>query len=93
MLPSVVSVTPSEGYRLRLLFDDGVEGEVDIQKAVALDGVFAALRDPACFSQVRVDPESGTIAWPNGADLDPLVLHSLVTGKPIVIEQQASRTR
>jgi hypothetical protein len=24
---------------------------------------------------VRVDDELGTVAWPNGADLDPLVLH------------------
>jgi hypothetical protein len=24
---------------------------------------------------VSVDEEMGTVAWPNGADLDPLVLH------------------
>jgi Protein of unknown function (DUF2442) len=27
------------------------------------------------FAQVRVDTEIGTITWPNGADLDPDVLH------------------
>ena len=27
------------------------------------------------FAQVRVDDELGTVVWPNGADLDPLVLH------------------
>jgi hypothetical protein len=27
------------------------------------------------FAQVRVDTELGTVVWPNGADLDPLVLH------------------
>jgi hypothetical protein len=32
---------------------------------------------------VRVNPELGTIAWPNDADWDPLVLYSLVTGRPI----------
>ena len=32
-------------------------------------------RDDELFAQVRVDPEIGTIVWPNGADLDPDVLH------------------
>jgi hypothetical protein len=27
------------------------------------------------FAQVAVDRELGTIGWPNGADLDPDVLH------------------
>ena len=31
--------------------------------------------DDVLFAQVRVDPETGTVAWPNGADLDPDVLH------------------
>jgi len=45
--------------------------------------VFAPLRDPAYFARVRVNPELGTIYWPNDADWDPLVLYSLVTGRPI----------
>jgi hypothetical protein len=41
------------------------------------------LKDRACFAQVRVGPEFGTIVWPNGADLDPLVLYSRITGSPL----------
>jgi hypothetical protein len=38
--------------------------------------VFEPLRqDQQLFRQVRVDPELGTIVWPNGADMDPDVLH------------------
>jgi hypothetical protein len=42
----------------------------------ALHGpVFEPLTNPDFFAQVHVDEELGTVVWPNGADLDPLVLH------------------
>ncbi len=91
MLPNVVSVTQTGPYRLRLRFDDGVEGEVDVKAAVSFVGVFEPLRDPGFFAQVRVDPEAGTIVWPNGADLDPLVLHSRVTGRPITLDTPSAQ--
>jgi hypothetical protein len=37
--------------------------------------IFAALEDPTFFAQVAVDAEAHAVVWPNGADLDPLVLH------------------
>jgi hypothetical protein len=36
--------------------------------------IFEPLADPAFFARVRVDDELGTVAWPNGAGLDLLVL-------------------
>ncbi len=81
MLIDVVAVQPLDGHRLRLRFEDGVEGDVDVSALVAFTGVFAALRDRAAFAAVRVDPNLGTIVWPNGADLDPVVLHAAVTGR------------
>jgi hypothetical protein len=46
-------------------------------------GAFALLADPDRFSRVRLQPELGTICWPDGADLDLVVCYSRVTGKPI----------
>jgi hypothetical protein len=38
--------------------------------------VFAEIRnDPAVFASVKVDPDAGTIVWPNSADLAPDVLY------------------
>lgn len=85
MLKDIVSVKPLEAYQLRLTFEDGMEGVVDIGELIAFTGVFEPLKQRSYFSQVRVDHELGTVVWPNGADLDPDVLYSLVTGEPITI--------
>jgi hypothetical protein len=83
LIPNILSVKCLGGHRLRLRFDNGAEGEVDLFPRLTFTGVFAPLRDPDYFARVRVEPDGGTICWPNEVDLDPLVLHSWVTGKPI----------
>jgi len=83
MMVDVTHVEVLKPYRLRLEFDDGTAGEVDISELVRFDGVFAPLRDPEAFSQVRLDEELGTIVWPNGADIDPFVLHEWAHGRRI----------
>ena len=71
----ICNVEPLEGFVLRLAFDDGTVREIDLE-AELWGPVFEPLRDdPQLFRQVRVDEELGTIVWPNGADLDPDVLH------------------
>jgi hypothetical protein len=85
MLKDVIAVQPLDGYRLRLRFEDDVEGVIDLA-SLGFRGVFAPLQDADYFRQVRVDPDLGTIVWPNGADLDPDVLYAQVTGTPISLE-------
>jgi hypothetical protein len=89
MLKDIVAANPLGDYRLHLRFEDGVEGVVDLASQLSFRGVFEPLRDPAWFAQVRVDPELGTVVWPNGADLDPDVLYERLTGTPILQEQDA----
>jgi hypothetical protein len=64
-------------YRLKLSFADGSTGIVDGARWVLGEdaGVFAELRDPTAFAQVSVDPEAGTIVWPNDLDIDPDTLY------------------
>lgn len=71
----VKDVQSQRPYKLWLRFTDGATGTVDI--APELEGpVFEPLKDPMIFSQVRVDNETGTIAWPNGADFAPEFLRA-----------------
>ena len=85
-LIDVVDVKPLDEKKLELSSADGLKAVVDMKKVIqTFDGVFAALKDPEFFRQVRVDPEIGTIVWPNGADVCPDVLYSYASGKPIIV--------
>jgi Protein of unknown function (DUF2442) len=69
------SVEPLDGFVVRLSFDDGTERKVDLESEL-WGPIFEPLRENReLFRQVRVDAELGTIVWPNGADMDPDVLH------------------
>jgi Protein of unknown function (DUF2442) len=70
----VTKVEPLADHRLRLSFEDGAKGEVDLSSR-RWRGVFAPLEDQKYFEQVKLDVELGTIVWPNGADIAPETLH------------------
>ena len=71
----ILSAEPLDGFTLRLSFADGTEREVDLTGEL-WGPMFEPLRqNRELFRQVRVDDELGTIVWPNGADMDPDVLH------------------
>lgn len=72
----VLEATVCGDRSLRLTFDDGSSKRVDL--GPLLEGpVFEPLHDPTYFALVRVDPECGTVIWPNGADLAPEALFAL----------------
>lgn len=68
-------------HRLRLSFEDGTVGDVDFTSN-EWPGVLAPLRDPAYFARVSVDPQSGTICWPDGLDLAPEPLYEQALQNP-----------
>ncbi len=61
-------------HELRLAFEDGFVRDIDLSP-VLYGKVFAPLRDPSFFKQVRLEPDFHTIEWPNGADFDPETLY------------------
>ena len=62
---------------LHLTFADGLTGEVEVLDRMH-GPVFEDARTPEGFAQVAVDPETGTVVWPGGADLAPDTLYERV---------------
>jgi Protein of unknown function (DUF2442) len=69
----VCAVQPTQKYRVLFTFDNGVRREIDLEPFLR-GPIFEPIRhDRAVFRSARV--EGGTIAWDNGADIDPDVLY------------------
>ncbi len=73
-----IAVEPRDGYRLYVVFNNGMQGEIDLSGELWGD-VFEALKDPEIFKTGHQNPELGTVAWVNGADLAPEFLLELLT--------------
>lgn len=70
----ITSVRVHPPYTLELAFADGLARTINLEPVLAGE-LYGPLRDPACFAQVRLDPEVHTVVWPTGADFDPATLH------------------
>ncbi len=71
-LPAVVRAEYHGDYRIRVVFNDGVDATLDFTEW--LEGpVFEPLKDPSYFARFFI--EGGTVTWPKGADIAPETLH------------------
>jgi len=79
----VRAVMPLDGFKALVTFDNDSQKEIDLEPF--LHGpVFEPIRDnPALFRSMKIS--GGTIAWDNGADIDPDVLYYGL--KPAWMEQ------
>lgn len=72
-LPRVTAVRHIAGFKMHLSFENGTEKDLDLEPYLK-GPIFEPVRqDPQLFAAVYVDGD--TIAWPNGADIDPDTLY------------------
>jgi len=77
LTPDITTVDVVRHGVLRLTFEDGLSGEVDVLQRMR-GPVFSNARTPEGFTEVEVDSETGTVVWPGGADLAPDTLYERV---------------
>lgn len=72
MNPRVSEVTPTNDYKLKLVFTNGEKGVYDCSSLLDF-GVFKEFRDIEYFKKVTVI--HGTVAWPHEQDICPDTLY------------------
>ena len=68
MYPSVKEVVVADNYLLKISFDNGESGILDM-KPILDFGIFHRIKDVDAFKRVQVSFD--TIEWDCGVDLDP----------------------
>lgn len=61
-------------YVVELTFADASERVIDLEPLLWGPMFEPLVADYGLFRRVRVDPEAGTVVWPNGADISPRTL-------------------
>lgn len=80
----VTKIDYKDNYIYNITFDNGVSGDVDFSEYIDKGPIFAPLRKMEFFEKATI--ESGTISWPNGADVAPETLYEKVNRQKAVGE-------
>jgi hypothetical protein len=62
-------------YIVELTFETGETKVIDLEPLLQGPVFEPLVKDYELFMQLRVDPDAGTIVWPNGADVSPRTLY------------------
>lgn len=72
----------SGGYSVKLQFEDGSFGTVDLRKYAKEGTVFSRFNDPEYLNTMRI--EYGTLVWGQGeVDIAPEALYQAATGRAV----------
>lgn len=88
-LHRVTSFAIVADYVIKVTFDDNTERTLDFEPILA-GPIFGQLREPGLFSQVKLDRDFGALEWPNGADIDPMVLYDWPQHVEAIVAQRKS---
>ena len=76
------------GYALRLTFNNGESGDIDLEGELYGE-MFASLADVARFKDFRVDDEIDTVVWGNGADFAPEFLYEKMKSQHLKVAEKS----
>ena len=79
-MKKITSVEVLPNHQLRLRYNDGVDGVVDLSTEVG-QGVFAPWKDAKVFASVKVERGGRALVWSDEIDLCADALYLEITGQ------------
>jgi len=70
-------------YKIKLVFEDGTSGIVDLKKIIEKGGVFTELNDQNKFKLFFIHEELKVLTWNNDIDIAPETLYKLAVGEKV----------
>src|ERR1035437_3980941 len=92
LISSVQDFEIIAAYTLHVAFDDGTEQIIDFEPVLRGE-LYGPLRDADLCGRVHLDLEAHPLAWPNGADFDPAILHEWPNCAAAFIEMRSEERR
>jgi len=78
MIPKIKNIQYKKNYIYHIRFKDDCEGDIDF-KPFLWGEAFEMLKDRVYFQKAFIDKTTGTITWPNGADIAPETVYKKIT--------------
>ena len=75
--PRIVRAYMREGFQMRVVFEDGLAGVIDLRKLVPLK-FLNRLENSGELRLPMIDEVAGTVCWKDGTDLSPVRAHELL---------------
>ena len=79
MYYDVKSAQYCDGYKIKIVFEDGRGGIVDFQTYLQKGGVFDRFRDINFFKNFYINEETGVLSWKDNVDIAPETIYSAAT--------------
>jgi hypothetical protein len=80
MISNPIKVEALDNYKIRIEFEDGTNGEVNLSYLKG-KGIFEAWNDYSMFKNVYIDEETKSIAWSSDIEIDSNNLYLKLIGK------------
>jgi len=72
-------------YKIKLVFEDGTSGIVDLEKIIKKGGVFTELKDQNKFKLFFIHKELKVLTWDEEIDIAPETLYKLAVGEKVSV--------